>query len=66
MCFRTACKLRNSRPRLAVQADIPDGDLLSKIVDETGEIDEVVGILDEEAMHPCHVLQILVDRGCGV
>jgi len=50
---------------VAVDADVADRDLFTKIADEALEVDEILGIGDEEGVGDGHVSEIVVE-GSGL
>jgi hypothetical protein len=48
---------------VAVYADVADGDLFCEVVDEAGDVDEIVGIGDEEGVGGGHVGEIVLEGG---
>jgi len=48
---------------VAEDADISDGDLFAKVSDETGKVDEVLCVGNEERMGVGHVCQVIFEGG---
>lgn len=53
---------------VAVDADVSDRDLFCEVVDEAGDVDEVIGVGDEEGVGGGHVGEVIREgrgRGCA-
>lgn len=53
---------------VAVDANVSDGDLFCEVADEAGDVDEVIGVGDEEGVGGGHVGEVIWEgreRGCA-